>query len=84
MLSFRRGSESERVFWRRCLEEGGIGEGDLDRAVATMRRHRALEDTVERARHYGAMAQDALAIFPASPWKSALTQVVAFCIERGH
>ena len=84
VLSFRRGSESERVFWRRCLEEGGIGEGDLDRAVATMRRHRALEDTVERARHYGAMAKDALELFPAGAWKDALLDVVEFCIARGH
>ena len=33
-------------------------------AVGVMRRHRALEDTIERARHYGAMARDALALFP--------------------
>ena len=49
-----------------------------------VRRHRALEDTVERARHYGAMACDALGLFPDSRWKRALTDVVAFCIDRSH
>ena len=34
---------------------------DLDRAVALMTKHRALEDTIGRAQHYGAMAIDALA-----------------------
>ena len=32
-----------------------------------MRRHRAIDDTVERARHFGAVARDALAPFPDSP-----------------
>ncbi len=84
VLSFRRGSESERAFWTRTLEQAAIGEGDLETAIATLRRHRALEDTIERARHYGAMARDALELFPASPWKSALNDVVDFCISRSH
>jgi octaprenyl-diphosphate synthase len=84
VLSFRRGSESDRAFWRRTLEKGEIAEGDLETAVATMRKHRALEDTVERARHYGAMARDALQIFPSSPWKDALLETVDFCVGRAH
>ena len=84
VLSFRRGSEAERDFWRRTLEKSDIRDGDLEAALATMRRHRALEDTIERARHYGAMARDALGLFPATPWKKALLQVVDFCVSRGH
>ncbi len=57
VLSFRRGSQTEREFWRRTLEKGEIGDGDLEFALATMKKHRALEDTIERARHYGAMAR---------------------------
>ena len=49
-----------------------------------MTKHRALEDTINRAQHYGAMAVDALALFPASPMKAALEQVVAFCLARTH
>ena len=84
VLSFRRGSDGERAFWQRTLEAGEIRDGDLETALATMRRHRALDDTVERARHYGAMARDALELFPASAWKSALIEVVDFCIDRAH
>ena len=84
VLSFRRGPESERAFWRTTLEEGQIVEGDLDRAIGLVRKHRAIEDTIERARHYGAMARDALGLFPSSSWKSALLEVVDFCIERAH
>lgn len=84
VLSFRRGSESERAFWKRALEQGQIAEGDLEHALSLMKKHRALEDTVERARHYGAMARDALGIFSDSPWKKALLDAVDFCIARAH
>ena len=52
-------------FWIKALERGEIGDGDLDHAIGLMTKHRALEDTISRAQHYGAMAVDALALFPA-------------------
>ena len=58
-------------------------DGDLAIAQGYLMRHRALEDTVERARHYGAMAKDALELFPNSDWKHALLDVVDFCVARG-
>jgi octaprenyl-diphosphate synthase len=82
VLSFRRGTETERGFWKRTLEESEIRDGDLEQAIAIMRRHRAIEDTIERARHYGAIARDALALFPDSPMKAAMLEAVEFCISR--
>ena len=84
VLSFRRGSAKERAFWKRTLQDGVIEDGDFDEAVAIMRRHRALEDTIERARHYGAIARDALALFPDGAMKQALLEAVEFCISRAY
>ncbi|HLJ71422.1 MAG TPA: polyprenyl synthetase family protein [Roseiarcus sp.] len=84
VLSFRRGTPDERAFWRRALEKGEIADGDLETALAMLKKHRALEDTIERARHYGAMARDALELFPSSAWKHALLEAVEFAIERAH
>jgi len=84
VLSFRRGSENERTFWRRALEKGEATAADLEQAIGLMAKHRALEDTVQRARHYGAIAKDALALFPASPMKEALEEAVEFCIARSN
>src|SRR6201997_3497138 len=84
VLSFRRGSESERAFWRRTLEEGDATDADLEYAISLMMKHRALEDTIQRARHYGAIATDALALFPASSMKEALEETVEFCICRSN
>jgi octaprenyl-diphosphate synthase len=82
VLSFRRGSETEREFWRRTLEQGEIADSDLEIALSLMARHRALADTITRAQHYGAIAKDALALFPASPMKGALIDTVEFCVGR--
>lgn len=84
VLSFRRGDETERAFWRRTLQDGTIEDGDLGQAQAIMRRHKALEDTIARAEHYARMAKDALALFPASPMKQALNDAVDFCVARAH
>jgi octaprenyl-diphosphate synthase len=82
VLSYRRGTDGDRAFWRRVLEEGSIADGDLDKAIRLMRNQGAIEDTVDRARHFGAVARDALAPFPDSALKSALLDAVDFCIAR--
>ena len=84
ILSFRRGNEQERAFWNRTIVEGDITDEDLDQAIGLMKKHKALEATMERARAYGAVARDALAIFPESAHKSAMEDVIAFAINRGH
>jgi octaprenyl-diphosphate synthase len=84
VLAFRRGPEEERAFWKRTLVEGDIQDGDLDTAIGLMTKHGALADTVERARHYGDKANDALALFPEGAMKHALMEAVAFCIARAY
>ena len=84
VLALRRGTDEERAFWRRTLEREDLEEGDLQQALTILRRHRALDDTIERARHYGDQARAALDLFPNGPMKIALLQVVDFCIARAH
>jgi octaprenyl-diphosphate synthase len=84
ILAFRRGTEEERTFWRRCLEDLDQGDGDLERAQDLIQRHGALADTVARARHYAAIARDALGLFSDGEPKRALTEVVDFCVERAY
>ncbi len=84
ILAFARGSDEERVFWRRCLEEQDIQDGDLEHALALMEKHGSLADTVTRARHYGNVAKDSLGVFPAGPLRQAMTDIVDFCIERAY
>jgi len=82
ILSFRRGNDEERVFWRRTLENLNQVDGDLEHGIELMNKHNALEDTVERARHYGSIAKDAIGIFEDGPEKKALLESIDFCIHR--
>ncbi len=84
ILAFRRGNDEEKAFWRRTMEDLDQTEGDLAHAMRLMNQHGVLADTLERARHYSALARDALDIFPASPEKTALLEVIGFNMSRGH
>src|SRR5229473_2461229 len=84
ILAFLRGRTVEREFWKRTIEKLDQRDGDLEQAKILIDRHGALADTLERARHYGAMARDALGLFPDKPLKAALLEAVDFAIDRAH
>ena len=89
ILAYRRANEEERAFWRRTLENDGQtdddqAKDDLERAVSLMTKYNTLSDTLARARHYGAMAKDALGLFPPSQIRTILADVVDFAVERAH
>jgi len=84
ILAFSRGNDEERAFWRRALEDLEQDESTLDRAIELMDEHNALADTVERARHYGAIARDALGIFGPCAERDALAGLIDFCIKRAY
>ncbi len=84
VLSYRRGDTEQREFWKRVMEDGDQRDGDLEQAIALMAQHDALEATIERARHYGAIARDAMEIFPESDYKSALVDAIRFSVARAH
>jgi len=84
ILAFRRGSDDDRAFWNRTIVSGEIAEGDLEHAIGLMKRHNTLDATIERARSYGSIARDALAIFRQTREKQALADVIDFCIARAY
>jgi len=84
LLAYRRTKDKDRGFWIRTISEGKQKDGDLARAMELLHGSGALDDTIKRARHYGAMARDALGIFPDGEAKDALVDVVDFCIDRAY
>lgn len=84
ILAFLRGSEEEKTFWRRCVEDLEQTPDDLPHAMALMQKHGSLTETLDRARHYGDQARRALEVFPDSPVRTALRDIVDFCIERAY
>jgi octaprenyl-diphosphate synthase len=84
ILSWLRGDDAERVFWRRTLADLEQEDGDFEHAIALMNSHNALRDSIERARHYGATAKDSLGVFSESPVKQSMIGLIGFCIDRAY
>ncbi|HWJ38128.1 MAG TPA: polyprenyl synthetase family protein [Sphingomicrobium sp.] len=84
ILAYARGNEEERAFWRSAIGGSRIGDEDLAHAIRLLKKTDALADTIERARQYGRRAIDALAIFPASKAKSAMTEAAEFAVARAY
>ena len=84
ILAYARGTEHDRAFWRSAIGGDRVSDDDLVHATALLKATDALTDTVERARQYGRRAIDALAMFPASKAKSALTEAAEFAVARAY
>ncbi len=84
VLAFRQGDEEQRAFWRRTLEDLEQKKGDFRRAAALLEKVGALKSTIDRAHAYGAVARQALEVFPASPAKAALIEAVEFAVDRAY
>ena len=84
ILAISRGTEAERAFWHRTLDQQEQRDSDLAHAQDLLRRHNALRDASDRARHYGAIAKDALGIFADHPARRAMLEAIDFAIERGY
>ena len=82
VLSYRRGNDKEREFWRSAIEKGRNDDEALEKALSLIARTNALSDTIARAEHYGAIARDALAPLSDTPAKAALLEVIDFCVSR--
>ena len=77
------GDDSERTFWRRVVE-GERTDDDFHRAVALVKRHNAIELTLNAAREHATKARDALAALPANAYREALEALPEFVVERAY
>jgi octaprenyl-diphosphate synthase len=84
ILAYARGSDAERSFWREAMAGGRAAEADLAHAIGLLQGSGAIGDTLERARHYGQRAIDALGPFPTGRAKAALIEAVEFAIARAY
>jgi octaprenyl-diphosphate synthase len=84
ILAYARGTAEDRAFWKAAMQGQRIDDNDLEHATRLIQSTEAMADTLERARHYGRRAIDALASFPASRAKAALVEAVEFAVARAY
>lgn len=84
VLSYRRGTDEERKFWKSAIANGEAGDDALEQAMQLLTKYDGISDTVLRARHYCEVAKDALAPMSSSAHKDALVDVLEFCVSRAN
>lgn len=81
IIAYQEGLPEEQKFWKKIFQEGGT-ENSFFQALDLISNHKALEKTLEYAKHYGERARRALSYFPPSPVREALDEVVLFIVSR--
>ncbi|MEM9522631.1 MAG: polyprenyl synthetase family protein [Pseudomonadota bacterium] len=72
----------ERAFWERVVEKGDQRDGDLERAIGLMRKHRVLEKTRGAALDWTARAKAALETLPENPIRQMLLDLADYVVAR--
>jgi len=84
ILAYARGSEDERKFWKEAISGRRSSDEDFAEAIRLVRKHRTVDDTLARARHYGQRAIDALGGFAPGAAKDAMVEAVEFAVARAY
>jgi octaprenyl-diphosphate synthase len=83
ILAYSRADKQAQAFWKRVIE-GTQTESDLERAITYVEETGAIQETMDRARHYADGAVAALAALPPSEIRAALSDIADFCVERAY
>ncbi len=77
-----RSDAAEHAFWQRTIEKGDQRDGDLEQAMALLRRHATLEETRAEAFGWSARAQDALTVLPDHPLRDMMHDLADYVVAR--
>ncbi len=84
LVAYAAGTETDRAFWRRTIEQSEQTEDDLDHALALMERTGAIHTTLRRAVSFADRAKQALMVFPPSVMRQRLLDVADYTVRRGR
>ncbi len=74
--------DAERSFWERTIEKGKQEEGDLERAIALLNKHGALEKTRQEALEWASKAKAALEKLPQHEIREMLCDIADYVVAR--
>ncbi|MDM7932420.1 polyprenyl synthetase family protein [Tabrizicola sp.] len=77
-----RATPEERAFWVRVIEKGDQQDGDLERAMAILAEHGAIEHARDTAMAWAGRAREALCHLPESELRLLLSQLADYVVER--
>ncbi|MEP3345808.1 MAG: polyprenyl synthetase family protein [Litoreibacter sp.] len=78
------GGDADRDFWVRTIEKGKQEDGDLDHAVALLKKYDAIEQTRIEALAWSEKAKQALKAVPQGELTDMLSELADYVVERLH
>ncbi len=84
ILAYAAGDADERAFWKRVIDETDQRDADLAHAQSLMAKHHTLATTLARARDYADAARRNLDMFAPVPHRTALEELIDFCVDRAY
>ncbi|GBQ45836.1 polyprenyl synthetase family protein [Komagataeibacter sucrofermentans] len=82
LAAYAAGSEEDRAFWQRVIEESEQKPEDLDHALRLIEQTGAIRITLERATEYADAAREALSIFPPGRLRQMLQDTASYTVNR--
>jgi len=82
LVAYARATGEDKAFWKRVIEKRDQKDGDLERALELLAETGALAETRRKAELHALAARDALAVFPESPMRETLRDLVSFVVAR--
>lgn len=76
------GSEADAALIRKCLQNETLAQNELQDVIQIVRNSDGLDYTRQQASKQARQALDCLRSLPESPYKDAMSRLVAFSIER--
>jgi len=84
LAAFHAGTDEEKTFWGRVIEQNEQTDEDLPHALDLIARTGAIETTLARASGYAEAAVEALSCFPDSPIRRLLIETAAYTVNRAR
>lgn len=84
ILAYARGTDEEKAFWVRTMQELDQKPEDLQKAIRLLQHHGTLDATIDTAQQYAERARTNLLKLPEAPLRDALEETIDFCIARAY
>lgn len=84
IIAYAEGNKEEKSFWTRTLGDLEQTHDDLDKAILLLEKHSAISKTLEMAELYCEKARKSLNNFQPSLARTALFDLVDFCVSRAY
>ncbi len=82
--AYAKGTQEERKFWERTLEEHVQEESDLAKAISIINKYQSIDTSIARAEEFAEEARRLLVTLPHGPEQDALMETIDFCTRRAY